>query len=72
MSWLLFVLTQSYVAIRNVRLKGVLLGSSMRFGKRKEIKEKKAEEGQVSLSHLCLSRKNHQIVQLQVGFRRFS
>jgi len=30
----------------------VLLGSSMRFDKRKEIKEKKQEEGQVSLSYL--------------------
>ena len=34
--------------IRNVRLYAVLLGSSMRFDKRKEIKEKKQEEGQVS------------------------
>ena len=34
--------------IRNVRLYAVLLGSNMRFDKRKEMKEKKAEEGQVS------------------------
>ena len=39
--------------IRNVRLQAVLLGSNMRFDKRKEIKEKKLEEGQVSLS--CLT-----------------
>ena len=39
---------------------------------RKGMKEKKQEEGQVSLSYLCLSRENHQIFQLQVGFRRFS
>ena len=36
-------------AVRNVRLQAVLLGSSMRFDKRKGIKEKKQEEGQVSL-----------------------
>ena len=34
--------------IRNVRLQAVLLGSSMRFDKRKKGKEKKQEEGQVS------------------------
>ena len=39
--------------IRNIRLQAVLLGSNMRFDKRKEIKEKKLEEGQVSLS--CLT-----------------
>ena len=39
--------------IRNDRLQAVLLGSNMRFDKRKEIKEKKLEEGQVSLS--CLT-----------------
>ena len=38
--------------IRNIRLQAVLLGSNMRFDKRKEIKEKKLEEGQVSLSYL--------------------
>ena len=36
-------------AVRNVRLQAVLLRSSMRFDKRKGIKEKKQEEGQVSL-----------------------
>ena len=36
-------------AIRKVRLQAVLLGSNMRFDKREGIKEKKQEEGQVSL-----------------------
>ena len=36
--------------IRNVRLQAVLFDSSMRFDKRKRGKEKKQEEGQVSLS----------------------
>ena len=39
-------------AVRNVRLQAVLLGSNMRFDKRKGIKEKKQEEGQVSLYSL--------------------
>jgi hypothetical protein len=39
-------------AVRNVRLQAVLLRSSMRFDKRKGIKEKKQEEGQVSLCSL--------------------
>lgn len=39
-------------AVRNVRLQAVLLRSSMRFDKRKGIKEKKQEEDQVSLSYL--------------------
>ena len=32
----------------------------------------KQEEGQVSLSYICLSREKHQIFKLQVGLRRFS
>ena len=39
-------------AVRNVRLQAVLLRSSMTFDKRKGIKEKKQEEGQVSLCSL--------------------
>jgi hypothetical protein len=39
-------------AVRDVRLQAVLLGSSMRFDKRKGIKEKKQEEGQVSFSYI--------------------
>ena len=45
--------------IRSVRLQAVLLGSNMRFDKRKEIKEKKLEEGQVSLYSLWVVRQNN-------------
>ena len=45
--------------IRSVRLQAVLLGSSMRFDKRKGIKEKKQEEGQVSLYSLWVVRQNN-------------
>ena len=51
--------------IRNVRLQAVLLGNGMRFDKRKERKEKKQDESQVSLFYLFISRDKHQIYQLR-------